>query len=318
MSVITGEGQTVNPIDGNQAAQQQQQQQQGAGAQGEGTTLMNGGTGGAPGTQAGAQGSSQGASGDPFAFVSDKGEFSDGWLDHLPADLAESKQILGQFKDINGVLKTLVNQQKMLGKKADAVIIPDEKATPEERSAFFKKLGVPDSPDAYTIRPKDLPAGMEWNEEAAKEINKAAHEAGITPAQAEKIMAKYLSFEAQRSELAATQAKAELEAGRKKLAEAWGDKFDIEMSVTRRAAQVAGVDVNSPGFRDPAVVLAINRLARMMSDDKIVNSDTAGTMMAGKARAMDIMTNPQNPNYERYKRGDKEITGLVNDLLQNG
>lgn len=319
MSVITGDGQPVNPTDGNQAAQQQQQQQA--------STAADGGSLISPGQQQGGQqqqegqqqgGQQQQASGDGFSFVNEKGEFAEGWLDRLPQELADSKQILGQFKDINGALKTLVNQQKMLGKKADAVVIPDEKATPEERAAFFKKLGVPETADAYATKPSNLPQGMQWDEQATKEINAIAHQNGIPPKAMEAVIGAYAKIEAQRAELAATQAKAELDAGRKKLAETWGDKFDIEMSVTRRAAQVAGIDVNSPGFRDPSVVLAFNRLARMMSDDKIVNSDTAGTNMAGKARAMDIMTNPQNPNYERYRRGDKEITGLVNDLLQNG
>jgi hypothetical protein len=56
----------------------------------------------------------------------------------------------------------------------------------------------------------------------------------------------------------------------------------------------------------------------MMSDDKIVNSDTAGTMMAGKARAMDIMTNTSNPLHGKYASGDKTTADLVSDLLKNG
>ena len=251
-------------------------------------------------------------------WVNDKGEFSEGWLDRLPKELSEHKQILGQFKDIDGALKTLVSQQKMLGKKADAVLIPDEKATPEERSAFLKKLGVPESPEAYQLRPKDLPAGLEWDENVAKDLNTVAHQNGITPKAMDALMARYAAHESQKAEAAASQQKAEMEAGRKALAEAWGDKFDIELSVSRRAAQVVGVDVNSKGFSDPSVVLAFNRLARMMSDDKIVNSDTAGTMMAGKARAMDIMTNASNPLHGKYASGDKETATLVSDLLKNG
>jgi len=251
-------------------------------------------------------------------WVNEKGEFSEGWLDRLPKDLADSKQILGQFKDINGVLKTLASQQKMLGKKADAILIPDENASPEEKSAFLKKLGVPDSPDAYQLRPKDLPAGYEWDENVAKEFNALAHQNGIPPKAMDALLSKYAAFEAQRAEQTAIQQKAEVEAGRKALAEAWGDKYEVELSVARRAAQVAGVDVNSKGFSDPAVVLAFNRLARMMSDDKIVSSDTAGTMMAGKARAMDIMTNPSNSLYKKYTSGDKDTATLVADLLKNG
>lgn len=300
--MITSEGQVATPVDGN--------------------ALLNADP--APATSAPEPSADSLINQAPTApssdspWVNEKGEFAEGWLDRLPKDLADSKQILGQFKDINGVLKTLASQQKMLGKKADAILIPDEKASPEEKAAFLKKLGVPDSPDAYQLRPKDLPAGYEWNDDVAKEFNTIAHQAGVTPAQMDKIMSKYAAFEAQRAEQAAVQQKAEIEAGRKALAEAWGDKYEVELSVARRAAQVAGVDVNSKGFSDPAVVLAFNRLARMMSDDKIVNSETAGTMMAGKARAMDIMTNPSNSLHKKYTSGDKETATLVADLLKNG
>lgn len=251
-------------------------------------------------------------------WVNEKGEFTEGWLDRLPKDLADKKQILGQFKDINGVLKTLASQQKMLGKKADAVIVPDENATPEERAAFLKKLGVPETPEGYQLRPKDLPQGFEWDENIAKEFNQLAHQNGIPPKAMDALMGQYAKYEAAKAEQAALAQKAEIEQGRKTLAEAWGDKFEVELSVARRAAQVAGVDVNSKGFSDPAVVLAFNRLARMMSDDKIVNSDTVGTMMAGKSRAMDIMTNKSNPLHEKYVSGDKETANLVSDLLKHG
>jgi hypothetical protein len=250
--------------------------------------------------------------------VNEKGEFGENWLDRLPADLQDSKQILGQFKDIPGALKTLVNQQRLLGKKAEAVLIPKDDASPEEVAAFRAKLGVPENADAYSVKPKDLPAGMEWNEEFAKSINAAAHEAGVTPAQMEKIMGKYVGFEMQNAQNAELQAKAQYEASRKELAEAWGDKFEINKNVATRMAQTLGLDPNSKGLSDPKVVIALERAARLISDDKIVSSDSAATVQVGKTRAMDIMTNPANPMHSKYREGDLAIASLVSDLLKNG
>jgi ElaB/YqjD/DUF883 family membrane-anchored ribosome-binding protein len=252
------------------------------------------------------------------SWVNEKGEFSEGWLDRLPEDFKDSKQILGQFKDINGALKTLVNQQKLLGKKAEAVLIPKDDASPEEVAAFRAKLGVPDNVDAYPTKPKDLPQGLEWNEGQAKEFNALAHKLGITPAQAEQIMA----FDAQRAVAQAQEAqiqqKQEFEQARKTLADAWGDRYETNKAVATRMAQSLGLDPNTKGLSDPAVVIALERAARMVSDDKIVSSDVSATMMAGKARAMDIMTNPQNPLYAKYQKGDKGTADLVFDLLQHG
>jgi hypothetical protein len=40
--------------------------------------------------------------------------------------------------------------------------------------------------------------------------------------------------------------------------------------------------------------------------------------MAGKAKGIDIIKNPQNPYHERYMNGDPEINNLVLDLIKNG
>ena len=254
----------------------------------------------------------------PGAWVNEKGEFGENWLDRLPPELQDSKQILGQFKDIDGALKTLVSQQRLLGKKAEAVLIPKDDASPEEVAAFRAKLGVPENVDAYSLKPKDLPAGMEWNEEFARSINAAAHEAGVTPAQMEKIMGTYVGFELQNAQNAELQAKAQYETSRKELAEAWGDKFEVNKNVATRMAQTLGLDPNSKGLSDPKVVIALERAARMISDDKIVSSDSAATAQVGKSKAMDIMTNASNPMHQQYRDGNPSVTSLVNDLLKNG
>ena len=250
--------------------------------------------------------------------LNEKGQFGEGWLDRLPEEFADSKQILGQFKDPAAMAKTLINQQRLLGKKADAVIMPNDKSTPEEWAAFRSKLGVPESPDAYATKPADLPEGFEWNEGQAKEFNAFAHEKGLTPAQAEAIM----SWDAKRSAAQAAEqaqvAAKEYDAGKKALAEAWGDKFDTNMAVVKRACQVTGLDPNSKGLSDPAIVVALERFSRMVSDDKIVSADSTATFMAGRAKATDIQKNPQNPYHQRYMDGDQEINKLVLDLIKNG
>ena len=65
------------------------------------------------------------------------------------------------------------------------------------------------------------------------------------------------------------------------------------------------------------MVKMLARIADTLSDDKLVSSESAATMMVGKTRAMDIMKNPQNPMHQRYISGDKEIADLVTDLLKS-
>jgi hypothetical protein len=316
--MITGEGQSVSAVDGNAALASQ--------ADPIVTSTTNSSTStptsGSLVEPTGASTSTTTTSTDSSPWsLNEKGQFGEGWLDRLPDEFADSKQILGQFKDPAAMAKTLINQQRLLGKKADAVILPNDKSTSEEWAAFRSKLGVPETPDAYATKPANLPEGLEWNQQAeaqAKEFNAFAHEKGLTPAQAEALM----SWDAQRTaaqmqEQAQAAAK-EYDAGKKALAEAWGDKFDTNMAVVKRACQVTGLDPNTKGLSDPNVIVALERFSRMVSDDKIVSSDSTATFMAGKAKGIDIIKNPQNPYHERYMNGDPEINTLVLDLIKNG
>lgn len=252
------------------------------------------------------------------SWVNEKGEFGENWLDRLPADLQDSKQILGQFKDVEGALKTLVSQQRLLGKKADAVLIPKDDASPEEVAAFRAKLGVPDSVDKYATKIGGLPEGLSLDEASVKQFNELAHKTGLTPAQAQEAVKFYASLEAQNAQNAELQAKTQYETSRKELAEAWGDKFEANKNVATRMAQTLGLDPNSKGLSDPKVVIALERAARLISDDKIVSSDSSATIQVGKSKAMDIMTNTSNPMHAKYREGDPSVTSLVSDLLKNG
>lgn len=314
-TMITGEGQSVTPVDGNAALAAQSDPVTTSSTTSTPTatgSLLDQTTGASTSTT---QTSTQ--TGSPWS-LNDKGEFGEGWLDRLPEEFKDSKQILGQFKDPASMAKTLVNQQRLLGKKADAIVVPNDKSTPEEWAAFRSKIGVPENADAYTVRPNDLPEGFEWNESQAKAFNAFAHEKGLTPTQAEALMSWDAQRSAQQAQAAQQQAAAEFDAGKKALAEAWGDKFDTNMAVVKRACQVTGLDPNAKGLSDPAVVVALERFARMVSDDRIVSADATSTFMAGRAKATDIQKNPQNPLHKRYMEGDPEINQQVIDLIKNG
>lgn len=307
--MITGEAQAVTVTDGN-AALANANATPAAAPQTASSTTTNGllQEGGSV-----AQPPSSNSSG----WVNENGQFQEGWLDRLQG-FDDSKQILGQFKDINGVFKTLVSQQRLLGKKADAVLIPGEKATPEERADFNKRMGIPESPDAYQVRPQSMPADMEWDEGVAKQFNTLAHKHGIPPKAMDALMSEYAKWEGQRGEEQEAAKAQQLENARKELASEWGDKFDINKSKATRLVQLGGGDLNDPGLTSPGMVKLLARIADTLSDDKLVNSDAAATMMVGRARAMDIMKNPQNNLHQRYTSGDREIADLVTSLLKNG
>ena len=216
--------------------------------------------------------------------------------------------------DVESLSKSYQGLEQLLGKKANAIVPPSEKSTPEEVAAYRKAIGVPESPEAYNLKPEQLPEGVTWDDNVAKRAAELAYKHNV-PAAA---MQEFMKFDMERASLmnqaAAQMIETQLETGRAELQAVWGDKMPEKIELARRAAVTAGVDPTSQGFVDPQVVKAIVNLAEKLSDDKLVAGDQTGASST-RARARDIMTNASNPLYGRYQEGDAEVVDQVRRML---
>jgi hypothetical protein len=216
--------------------------------------------------------------------------------------------------DVESLSKSYQGLEQLLGKKANAIVPPSEKSTPEEVAAYRKAIGVPESPEAYNLKPEQLPEGVTWDDNVAKKAAELAYKHNV-PAAA---MQEFMKFDMERAALmnqaAAQMIETQLETGRAELQKVWGDKMPEKIELARRAAVTAGVDPTSQGFVDPQVVKAIVSLAEKLSDDKLVAGDQTGASST-RARARDIMTNQANPLYSRYQEGDAEVVDQVRRML---
>lgn len=70
------------------------------------------------------------------------------WREALPADL-KSEKTFEKFNDVPSLAKSYLEAQKAISKKG--VIIPSDKATPEEWNNYYRSLGRPDTPEGYTL-----------------------------------------------------------------------------------------------------------------------------------------------------------------------
>jgi hypothetical protein len=216
--------------------------------------------------------------------------------------------------DVESMAKGFNGLEQLLGKKANAIVPPSEKSTPEEVAAYRKAIGVPESPEAYNLKPEQLPEGVTWDDNVAKKAAELAYKHNV-PAAA---MQEFMRFDMERAALmnqaAAQMIETQLETGRAELQKVWGDKMPEKIELARRAAVTAGVDPTSQGFVDPQVVKAIVNLAEKLSDDKLVAGDQTGASST-RARARDIMTNQSNPLYTKYQEGDAEVVDQVRRML---
>jgi len=229
-------------------------------------------------------------------------------------DWLEAKFWTDKGPNVEALAKSYDVAQRALGRKAQAVLPPTEKSTPEEVAEYRKAIGVPESPEDYKLKPEQLPEGVTWDESVAKRAAELAHKHNV-PAAA---MQEFMKFDMERAALmnqaAAQMIETQLETGRAELQAVWGDKMPEKIELARRAAVTAGVDPTSQGFVDPQVVKAIVNLAEKLSDDKLVAGDQTG-VSSTRARAKDIMTNASNPLYLRYQEGDAEVVDQVRRML---
>lgn len=229
-------------------------------------------------------------------------ETTKSWLDSLPEDIKKDPS-LAMFKEPAALAKSWINAQKMIG--ANKVVIPDEKASDEEKAAFYQKLGRPDSPDKYELK---APEGYELDDGLVKTFKEAAHKAGLTPNQANAILA----FDAQR--MAESRQKAEAAQARQmeesliEYQKSLGGQEKYKATVDR--ARVALREVGSPELKEfleesklgshPRVIDLFSKIYSMMDEGKIregtgvpIGSDAA-TIQA----EIEELENPKSPIWD--------------------
>lgn len=161
-----------------------------------------------------------------------------GWMSSLP-DAHKSNASFAKFKEAPQVWDKFDSLLKAEGK---AVVIPDEKATDEERAAFYTKLGRPESADKYTItKPEGLPEAIPYNAEFEGVFKQFAFDKGIPDATAKDLYAWYWNGVKEghaKQQQAETQA---TEAAINQLKDTWkGETFKVNTELAARAFKKFG------------------------------------------------------------------------------
>ena len=118
------------------------------------------------------------------------GEVEFDWRSQIPEEIRDHKS-LAHFTDVGAMAKSLVNAQSMIG--ADKIAIPGKHATDEDWGEVWRKLGRPDTPDGYELV-NEMPEGIEQNDDMLNWFRNTAHEIGMTPTQAQKMLGRYNQF----------------------------------------------------------------------------------------------------------------------------
>lgn len=281
----------------------------------------------APSAPAAAQGDAE-----TFNFASligPDGKFVANYYEKLPEGLKEHGKHFAKYADPVQALQHTLNLQQLLGKKADAVVIPGPGATAEEWAPVLKRLGVPESPDGYNLKvPENLPEGVTVNPEELKEFAKFAHGLGLTPQQVAKLQEFDLGRAGKQSvsgmEAARAAEVAEFNRQSEVLTKAWGNGNEAtqKKALAERAAITFGFTPEEvrtdPLFRNARFVMTLARAGAAMSEDTLVKGSDLNSTGGLKAKASDVINNPQNPLYQKYWKGDEDTVSQVRSWMKAG
>lgn len=204
------------------------------------------------------------------------------WYSKLPQDLQGHKGVqVYKDKPVEEVVKGLLGAQQLIG---NSIRIPGEGAAPEEWSAVYAKLGVPDDPGKYAITAPNLPEGYEYDLEAEKVVRDFAKKNHFTNPQAQALV----NFLADRLTHEETARREFVQSGTEELAKVWGANADRNIALAVRAVKQADPSgalmkaLEETGAENhPAVVQLFFRLGKQWIEDGLIAGDSTGSWDRG-------------------------------------
>lgn len=115
-------------------------------------------------------------------------------------------------------------QSELADLKSKALTPPKDDATPEEWQAFYAKIGRPEKSEGYEFNaPKEMPAGLPYDGESATAFKSWAHEAGLSPRQAQTLHDRFVTHQSGLFANATDAAVRQADAAAGDLIKVWGE-----------------------------------------------------------------------------------------------
>jgi hypothetical protein len=254
--------------------------------------------------------------------VQDKGAFKEGWTESLRAAGYERLANKAAFsKDEASLLRTLDETIGFVGKRAPSgAVFPKEGATDAEISAYRHEAGVPDTADAYNLKPDAIPAGVEWNDESLKPYAEIFHKHHVPEAAARELIAKHLEGVAGQaaagSDAYAAKVNQFVTASEQTFQKEWGENYDSRLESNRAfvTSRFDAQELSDPALQaalsHPKLVRIVDEARRALREAPLpgVGREIAAGSHSPRQQAVEIMK--ANPGW----RNDSALAGRVNDL----
>jgi hypothetical protein len=227
------------------------------------------------------------------------------WTDDIPTEYRDAVAKKG-WTGHDSFYKSYFELEKTLGTR---VKIPGGDAPPEEKSAFYAKMGRPDTPDGYQIaRPENLPEGMRYDETLEGTVRTAAHELGLSQNQLNTLAKIYNDYQVKAYTTRQDELARERLASETQLKGEWKENYDANVQVAHRGMKelvpaelrekfIGAFDEKGLG-NHPDIIRGFFEIGKKILNDTFVKGEGQG------AEEGYVPANPKSP--EMYAYGDDE------------
>lgn len=222
------------------------------------------------------------------------------WKDGL-SDTIKNDPALSSFKDVDGLAKSYIHAQKMVG--SEKVAVPRDDWSESDWEGFYDKMGRPKTSDDYEVPEVPMPESFEISDDFLKEAKSEFHKLGLNKAQAEGIMGYYLkSLGSQIEGMEAEQMTTNNEATQK-LQEEWGNDYNLNMDIARGALKKFGSPelletLERTGLgNDIGLIKAFSSIGQMVMEDNVRGGRSTMELNGSSNAQAEINNLKANPGF---------------------
>lgn len=254
-------------------------------------------------------------------------------IDLITDESLKSDPTLANISDLDTMARMLHSAQKMVGNPKNYIKRLSENATDEERAAFYRELGAPESPDEYRApefeRPEDMPP---MSQERLGQFMQVFHKANMTQEQIDLVLSEYNNLEVGVWAQSTEQTQQAFDAATEQLKQVWGQAYEEKLGEAQAAVEaLSKPDVLGEDFKvwlerknldnDPIQIRLLSMLAGNMQDPALPRGGTSSgsgrlTPAAALERIAELKADPNfvkrwtNERDAGHQQAQDEITRL--------
>jgi hypothetical protein len=208
------------------------------------------------------------------------------WYKGLGKDF-ESNPSITKFKDVQGLAKSYLEAQKLIGK--DKVVVPTEKSTPEEWNAFYKKIGAPEDVAGYETPELEVPQEVRMNDDALNAFKGKAKELGLSKKQFSELYKLQQELNLNQFNQSVEEVKNIKANSETSLRKEWGAAYDVKIDGAQKlVSSFFKGDELHPAFKvlanDKGFVKAMANIAEKLGESGFEGGEKRVTMTPNEAQ----------------------------------